>query len=237
MNGIKKKCKSCGSIGPGNYCQNCGESLVTKRLSVPGLVREVFHLFTHLDKGFPYTLKELITSPGHMQREYIDGIRSKYQKPFSMFFICATLAALALYWINISVVKYFHVDNSQEAEFFHQYWVIFQVVMLPVYTFITYFLFKESNLNYAEIIVFQLYLFSFLFLVVTVIHLFKFIWPVLETRYIELPVIIIYTVTTNFNFFHSKSKWKVIGKSVLIIVICFLLASYLQDLLVSVLYN
>jgi hypothetical protein len=32
---------------------------------------EVFHFFTHLDRGFPYTLKKLIVSPGTVQRDYI----------------------------------------------------------------------------------------------------------------------------------------------------------------------
>ncbi len=230
---IINKCKSCGITGAGDYCENCGERLLIKRLTFKGLIHEVFHYFTHFDKGFPYTLKKLITAPGHMQREYVEGVRGKYQKPFSMFFICGTVAALCLYWINMSIVKYLDAGDSQEAEFFHQYWVFLQVVMLPVYTLITYLFFRESRLNYAEIMVFQLYLFSFFFLLLVVIHLLKFIFPDLETRYIELPLIVVYTVITNFHFFKNPSKWIIIAKSVGIIAISFVLASYIQDLLVE----
>jgi len=230
---IQRICRSCGGPVTGRYCPACGENMETKRLTVKGLLHEAFHFFTHFDKGFPYTLKKLIIAPGTMQKEYVNGFRSKYQKPFSMFFICATLAALALYWINISLVKYFDAGDAGEAEFFHQYWVILQVIMMPLYTLITYLFFRESKMNYAEILVFQLYLFSFLFLVLTLIHLLKFISPHLQTRYIELPVIILYTVITNFNFFYNRSKWIIIAKTVLAIGISFLLASYLQDLLVE----
>jgi hypothetical protein len=167
-----------------------------------------------------------------MQREYIEGVRIKYQKPFSMFFLCATIAALAIYWVNVLLIKHFNAGDNQEAFFFHKYWVLLQVIMLPVYAFITYLFFRRSKLNYGEIMVFQLYLFSFLFLMLSLIHLLKFIFPHLETRYIELPVIIIYTAITNLRFFTGLKKWAVIGLTLFSITLSFLLASYIQDLLV-----
>ena len=167
-----------------------------------------------------------------MQKEYVEGSRQKYQKPFSMFFLCATIAALAIYWINLLLIKHFDAGDTQEADFFHKYWVILQVLMLPLYALITYLFFKRSKLNYGEIMVFQLYLFSFLFIVLSMIHLFKFIFPHLQTRYIELPVIVLYTAITNLNFFKGLKKWVIISCTVLAIGLCFLLATYIQDLLV-----
>jgi hypothetical protein len=193
----------------------------------------VFHFFTHLDQGFPYTLKNLFYSPGKMQRAYIDGIRIKYQKPFSMFFICATIAALGIYWINLLLIKHFHAGDNKEAIFFNKYWVVFQILMLPLFALITYLFFKRSRFNYGEILVFQLYLFSFLFIVLLVIHLLKFIIPHLQTRYIELPVIVLYTIITNLNFFKHQKKWVTIGLTILSIGLCFCLASYMQDILVK----
>ena len=78
-------CKSCGSSVIGNYCGECGMPYQVKRISMGGLLHDIFHLFTHLDKGFGYTVKMLIKAPGHMQRQYIEGERAKHQKPFSMF--------------------------------------------------------------------------------------------------------------------------------------------------------
>ena len=232
MGEIQNQCKHCKTIGEGNFCAGCGERFNPKRLSLGAIVSEAFHFFTHLDHGFPYTLKKLFTSPGKMQKEYVEGSRQKYQKPFSMFFLCATIAALAIYWINLLLIKHFDAGDTEEADFFHKYWVILQVLMLPVYALITYLFFKRSKLNYGEIMVFQLYLFSFLFIVLSLIHLLKFIFPHLQTRYIELPVIIIYTAITNLNFFKGLKKWVIIGCTVLAIGLCFLLATYIQDLLV-----
>ena len=227
-------CKNCKANGVGDFCASCGQKFKTERLSVRSILHEVFHFFTHLDHGFPYTLKRLFTAPGTMQKEYVDGVRQKYQKPFSMFFICATIAALTMYWINVLMLKYFDAGDNKEAVLFQKYWAILQILMLPVYAFITYLFFKRAKLNYGEIIVFQLYLFSFLFMAISIIHLFKFIYPHLQTRYIELPVIVLYTVITNLNFFKSLKKWIVTGLTIVCIVLCFFLASYVQDFLVQV---
>jgi hypothetical protein len=233
MGEIKHQCKYCNSSSAGNFCSTCGNPFNTKRLSLGSIVHEAFHFFTHLDHGFPYTLKKLFTTPGTMQRKYIEGERHKYQKPFSMFFICGTIAALAIYWINLLLISHFNAGDSKEAMFFHKYWVILQVFMLPVYAFVTYIFFRRSGLFYGEIMVFQLYLFSFLFIVLSVIHLFKFLAPHLQTRYIELPVIVVYSIITNLNFFTGLKRPVVVIYTILSIGISFLLASVVQDFLVK----
>lgn len=63
-------CKSYGFSGNENYCSRCGLPHKTKRISMTGLLHDVFHFFTHLEKGFGYTVKMLIISPGHMQWKY-----------------------------------------------------------------------------------------------------------------------------------------------------------------------
>src|SRR5215210_6216587 len=108
------KCKSCGYSGYGNYCSHCGQPYETRRITLRGLLHDVFHFFTHLDKGFAYTLKQLIIAPGKMQRDYIEGDRARHQKPFSMFFICATITALLRYWINLALMRYFKSGNVSE---------------------------------------------------------------------------------------------------------------------------
>src|SRR5688500_3441106 len=123
-------CKYCNTVGEGRYCSSCGQAYSAKRLTLGSIFHEAFHFFTHLDHGFPYTLKRLVAAPGRMQREYISGVRAKYQKPFSMFFICASLAALVIYWVHLLLIQYFDAGDTKEAVFFHKYWVLFQVLLL-----------------------------------------------------------------------------------------------------------
>lgn len=233
---ITQICKSCGAIGSANYCNICGQAFNSSRLTTKSILHEVFHFLTHLDKGFPFTLKKLLIEPGQMQRKYVEGTRNRHQKPFSMFFIFASFAALALYWINQTLIKYFNAGDVEEGAFFHKYWVVLQICLLPLYTLITYLFFRKAKYNYAEICVLLLYQFSFLFILLTAIHLMRFIWPHLQTRYIEFPLIIIYSTITNMNFFNKISRWAAILNSMLSIALCFLLASYVQDILIKVFY-
>lgn len=225
-------CKSCGFSGTGLYCSQCGQPFKAKRITLLGLLHDVFHLFTHLDKGFLYTLKQLIVAPGRMQRSYVEGERGRHQKPFSMFFICATVSALTRYWVLQALLKYYHMGNASEANFFHEYMVLLHVVLLPVYALITYLFFYRSGYNYAEIGVLLLYTLSFIFLMAAFISLLKFIWPTLDTAYVELPLLLVYNSVTFVNFFHTQPRWLVVVKSILVILLIFLFIQYLEDFLI-----
>ena len=170
-------CKSCGFSGVENYCNRCGQPFKTKRISLSGLLHDVFHHFTHLDKGFGYTLRKLIIAPGSMQRAYIEGERVKHQKPFSMFFICATVAALSRYWIFKALLKYYHAGNISEANFFHEYMVILHIVMMPLMP-LSRISFLQVKIQLCRIRGINIYTMSIFFLAATII----------DTAYIELPI-------------------------------------------------
>ena len=114
-------CRNCGHAISGNYCSNCGDKASIKAITLSNIFHEVFHYFTHLDKGFGYTLKKLITSPGTMQRKYIEGERARHQKPFSMFFICGTISGLGYYLINVAFRKLYGEADYVSEDFFRHY--------------------------------------------------------------------------------------------------------------------
>ncbi|MES2828104.1 MAG: DUF3667 domain-containing protein [Bacteroidota bacterium] len=227
-----KHCVSCGSAGLGNFCSECGVSYTVKRITLHSLIHEGFHLFTHLDKGFGYTLKRLLLQPGAMQRDYIDGDRARNQKPFSMFFLCATLTALFRYWTFNLIVHLYGIDNSIEANFLHKYMVFMQMALLPVYTLLCYLIFRKSRFNFAEVGVMLLYTTSFFFLSSIFISALKLIWPNLDTAYVEAPILLVYNAITFVNFYRDVSKWKVIVKSLIIFTLIFMLIQTVEDLLI-----
>lgn len=228
-----QECKSCGFSGAGNYCSRCGQSYKIKRITFSTLVHDVFHLFTHLEKGFGYTLKQLIIAPGKMQREYIEGARTRHQKPFSMFFICATITAVSRYWIYETLLKYYHEGDISEANFFHEYMVILYIFLFPLFALVTHLLFYKSQYNYAETGVLLLYTFSFFFLIASFIAVLRFIWPQLDTAYVELPVFVVYNAITFINFYNKSPRWLVALKSVVSFVILFLVVQYAEDLFIE----
>ncbi|MES1215993.1 MAG: DUF3667 domain-containing protein [Bacteroidota bacterium] len=223
-------CNNCGHTGTGKYCSECGHSYQVKRITVASILHEVAHIFTHFEKGFGYTFKQLATRPGKMQREYIHGFRSKHQKPFSMFFICASLSGLAIYWISKPThdINISAFDEMRE-HFYRHYYVILQTILIPYYALINWLLFWRKELNYAEALVWFVYTLSFILLLVILPNMINLIPHRFETYYIEIPLLSIYIIWTNLNFFNKDATWLVILKSIIGLLICWFTSNMITN--------
>ena len=231
--GIKENCKQCGAPIHGKYCSNCGQPTQTNRLTLPSILHEVFHFFTHLEKGFLYTLKQLITSPGHMQRNYIDGRRIRYQKPFSLFFVCGTITATILYLIHKPSGDVSHFDEVQ-GDFTRHYYVLLQAILLPFYSFLTWLLFRNNKLNFAESLVLFTYTLSMMLLIVIVTNLFDLLPnKSINSAFYEIPVLFSYLLITNLNFFKAEPKWRLILKTLINILMGYFVFKFASDLFVK----
>src|SRR5688500_16468941 len=86
-------CKNCDVLLEGNFCRQCGQKADTNRITFKHFLHEFFHAFTHSDKGILLLMKDLITRPGLVAREYLDGKRKKYFNPLSFLVIISSLYA------------------------------------------------------------------------------------------------------------------------------------------------
>lgn len=70
-----KKCLNCDRnlLPEHKFCSQCGQSAQVKRFTLPHFIHEVFHAFTHADKGIFHLLKESFLRPGIVAKEYIAG--------------------------------------------------------------------------------------------------------------------------------------------------------------------
>jgi hypothetical protein len=150
-----------------------------------------------------------------------------------MFLISATIVALVLYWLNIVLVKFYDAGDIKEALFFDKYMVLLLLGMVPLFSVLTKLLFFKASYNYAEILVFSLYTISFFFLIVSLVNFIKLIFPDFETRFIEIPFVLIYNVITFNNFFREGKRWIVILKSIVCAMISFGSVARVQDYFVD----
>ena len=227
----EQACANCGqpATGDGRFCARCGQLVVPPRFTPAHLLHEVFHLFTHVESGFWYTLKELAVRPGFMQRDYLAGRRGRFQKPFSAFFVACTVTALGQFALNSLVARWYGIEDSATGYFRH-YFSLVQVGLLPLYALITWLLFRRQRFNYAETAVVTAYSLSLLLYATLALNLLRLIWPQLDTKYLELPLIVAYNVVTNRHLFPSTSRWVLVGKSLVICSACFALATLVAKL-------
>ena len=214
-----KVCKNCLNEGENNYCNVCGSAYEVKRITLGNILNEVLHTFSHFDKGFLYSLKQLTLHPGSMQRKYLDGQRTRNQKPFAMFFFCATLYGLAEYFIiSPGINKDEHDLNQATIYFYRHYFIFLQTALTPVYTLIFWLLFKSKEFNYAEALVTFLYSMCYLLLLLIPINMVNLIPGHINEQLIEIPLLSLYLIWTNLNFFKNKKAFWVIMKSIILLI-------------------
>lgn len=108
---MSTKCLNCEHVFKGKFCPNCGQKATIKRLTATALFEEVFHFFTHLEKGFPFTTWSFLIKPGISSLNYISGKRKKYQAPVSYFLIWTGLYII----LHNTIVNYFQYQLSGEV--------------------------------------------------------------------------------------------------------------------------
>ncbi|MBS1783777.1 MAG: DUF3667 domain-containing protein [Bacteroidetes bacterium] len=101
----EKICLNCGTALIDRYCQYCGQENVEPKESLWHLLGHVFNDITHFDGKFFSTIKLLITKPGFLSEEYVEGRRVRYLHPVRMYlFLSFVLFLLA-----------FSIQNNQHV--------------------------------------------------------------------------------------------------------------------------
>jgi len=81
-------CPNCGSTMVAEYCARCGEQQPAHRdLSIGAVAHDTLQEFVGVDGKVPRTVWALVTKPGVLTREFIDGRRGRYTKPLSLFVV------------------------------------------------------------------------------------------------------------------------------------------------------
>jgi Protein of unknown function (DUF3667) len=162
---MKKKnlCKNCNHHFDGNYCNQCGQSANTHRLNLPFVWHDLIHSVFHFDKGIFFTIKQLITRPGHSIREFIEGKRVNHFKPFSFVIVLATIYGFLFHYLIYDVKSIKKADNALSIIENTANWTIshfsFAVMLFIITTTISsYFVFKKQGYNVVEHLVLNTYL-------------------------------------------------------------------------------
>jgi hypothetical protein len=81
-------CKSCDNSFVGLYCNLCGEKVIEpKDRKFRTFISNVVIATSIVDNKFIKSLWLIISRPGFLSREYVDGRRVMYMRPLQLFFI------------------------------------------------------------------------------------------------------------------------------------------------------
>ena len=162
-------CKNCGNDFDGKFCNNCGQKADIHRFTFKHALHDFIHVFTHVDKGLLFLMKELTFRPGITAREYIEGKRKKYFSP--MQYLVIAVAVSTFITIKFGIIGFrelppdIYVTLSQQQKFFLQFnnfvYTYFNLTLfagVPVMAFFSWLIYLKSGYNYSENLIFNTFI-------------------------------------------------------------------------------
>lgn len=158
-------CLNCGQAVTTKYCGNCGQKAETHRFTFRHFVEhDIIHGVFHIDKGFPYTAKQLFLRPGYAIREYIEGRRISYFNPVTFLLLIIALNLFVQYSVGYNFESVFVKPDKevatalQQVQHFQQkYMKQLYLGTIPLVSFCTWLVFRRSRKNYIEHLVMNTY--------------------------------------------------------------------------------
>jgi hypothetical protein len=131
------------------FCAQCGQRTDVARLSFTELTREFLHAFDTRERGPLSFSWALLTRPGVVAREYVEGRRRRYYGPFGTL---ATVIGLTALVLQVAGFRVLAQDGLTEytARFFEQHFNLLLLVQMPLLGVSASILFRETARTLPE---------------------------------------------------------------------------------------
>ena len=208
-------CKNCGYDFEGNFCSNCGQSADTKRIDYGYLTNEVSKGIFQVNRGFLYTLKELVIRPGHSIREFIEGQRKPHYKPLPFLLVTSTIYILWSYLTGTNTVVSDIISgmtggmtqNEIKENMQRIHWVIknqtyILLLLLPFFSLASYWAFLKAKYNYFEHLILSFYITGQQMLIYSILA--SIFFRGYFTQVIPVMLVMVYGVWAYNQFFNKR---------------------------------
>ena len=163
---MTNQCSNCGASFTTTYCPDCGQKSGTGRLTMHNITHELWHGFTHTDKGIIKLWIDLLLRPATAYNNYFNGKRKSYFSPVVFF-----LVSFGLYiYLDQQVFNYEdyviqkttgQMMNNEIGRYQQEHLKYIALSLLPLQALVSY-LFFNKRYNFAECIAFWLFCVAFM---------------------------------------------------------------------------
>jgi hypothetical protein len=150
-------CKNCTHKIHGNFCSHCGHAVKLKRIDSHFIVHEIEHVL-HFEKGFLFTMRELLFRPGMAVKEYVSENRSRLVKPIIFIIVTSLIYTLIahLFHIEKNILNISTSETSTEmaiSNWVHSHYGYANIIMgLFIACWLRLF-FRKHDVNFFEILI------------------------------------------------------------------------------------
>lgn len=150
-------CSSCQEVLHGNYCAACGTQKSLKRIDGAYVARQVSTVL-NFDKGFFYTIRELLVRPGGTVSTFILTDRNRLVKPIVFIIICSLIYTLTqrILLFEDGYINYAREDGSMASVLFG--WLSnnygYTNILISIFTALWIKLFYwKRDVNFFEVLI------------------------------------------------------------------------------------
>lgn len=226
---MEQNCQNCSNIITENFCSACGQKKY-KRIDRKYIWDEMQYTMLHANKGFFYSVKNILRNPGKTAREFIEGNRVNHYKPILLAFLLSGISAFISFKIIglNEIMGTYYSSQHMNSEFMNDYMTfsssyssIIMLLLIPIFAVLTKIAFWKWGHNYHEHVVMNAYILSFyllfnILILYPLMYIFKndvsFVVPMASFSMVTIPFIL----TWFFKKFYSDRPLKSIIGRVLI---------------------
>jgi len=172
-----KNCSNCKKDFKGNYCHYCGAPSEIKRIDSNYIVNEIRSII-NFEKGFLFTIKELIIRPEFRIKQFIKTDRNKIVKPILFLIICSIIYSI----FNSSKLPRIEKKDESILELLANlltenpgYANIILVFFTAVWIFV---FFRKHKYNYYEILILLFFIAGIQVLINSIFEALEFFWEI-----------------------------------------------------------
>jgi hypothetical protein len=222
-------CKNCRSKFEGNFCSHCGQAANTHKLTMHFILHDLQHGLLHVDHGIFYTIKQILTRPGHTIREFINGERVKHFKPFTLLIILATVYGLLYHYFIHNLFNVNPIGTKETivgayeklVRWMTDHFAYATLILVLNTTIASYLVFRRQGYNFAEHLVLNTFYRSAV--LVIILALFPLLYVYQERGSQGLTIYLVTSQLLDFlfmywcyaQFFNKISKLKSLGLTIL----------------------
>ncbi|HLK96769.1 MAG TPA: DUF3667 domain-containing protein [Hymenobacter sp.] len=219
-------CQNCEHKYVGHYCNQCGQRDDTHPIDWHYIWHEIPHSVWHVDHGIAFTLRQLLTRPGHTIREFLAGKRVNHYRPLALLLMLGAILLFVQHGLGVSYVKasqeIFQGDMTNASArlkafqadangFIERNQNLIYILMIPFNAFGYWMIFRRQRYNYPEMLVVQTFITNFHLLVSLVITVLFWALGGSAAAYsvimgLSLLVMIGYNTITYYQLFAGKMR-------------------------------
>lgn len=168
-------CHNCETIFETKFCPNCGNPAILKRIDKHYLQHEFLHLF-HVEKGFLYTVKMLLTKPGESIQSFLSNNRNKLMKPVPFLVFTSLIYTIVVSFVPVPEANTVTGDSADSYinrifSWFQGHYAYANLATGFFIALCTKIFFRKYSYNYFEIMTMLCYILGINMLSMTLLAL------------------------------------------------------------------